>query len=690
MKDPGPELNKVLEFRSRLTSLREVLYNEVSDGNDWKSKLTNWLWSYVFSQHNAASQSLQPQQPASSPERQSIEPPAPHDSDVRLPEIEISRQLLVGAASLTKAIRNGELGALQREGGSLQGFDVARLFLLSGSLMFRWYTGDTFQTHETNLIYRHRRSLELIPIEQIQLLRAVVVDASDVVPGWFWFSDMTLETVREQLLVLAEDSSVDVRRRALWLLREARIPLPEHLWVSPPLWDSEDSVRAGAYSYLATIADETVLPLLEGLSTTEDTPVSSSAREAIFSVLTRLKPEDAFSQMVETGTYASDAKLSQLAGRASAISDAALLKGSESQWGEVREFAVRELARRHRLPKQKAEQLTADPSVAIREIAFTELARHGNSIDFESVKKALAREKPQLNSYAALFGGNTEEEGDADSVILTYYRHQNGELVAAAVDWFDPYGVLAYKSLAADHFDAIQGEIRADLENGFARVRKQSIDSVETALGAEYAVKLVERVKGLDDFIRSQFVEAALAGLAINGEESDIRFGRQYLETDFFSATKLAAVRIVCRFGSAADIPALLSIAKDGLGEARYEAGVGALRLSPSPFEIALELTQNTSSKLVQAGYAWLYDQHAPEAVGFFEALLDSGHEKERLRSVYYISKTRTSEELESVLEATLQKEKYYYNVVTWLDRLLYSPEPLRSYFVRKLAEEAI
>jgi hypothetical protein len=41
------------------------------------------------------------------------------------------------------------------------------------------------------------------------------------------------------------------------------------------------------------------------------------------------------------------------------------------------------------------------------------------------------------------------------------------------------------------------------------------------------------------------------------------------------------------------------------------------------------------------------------------------------------------------VLEATLRKEKYYYNVVTWQDRLLYSPEPLADFFLRKLAEEA-
>jgi hypothetical protein len=40
------------------------------------------------------------------------------------------------------------------------------------------------------------------------------------------------------------------------------------------------------------------------------------------------------------------------------------------------------------------------------------------------------------------------------------------------------------------------------------------------------------------------------------------------------------------------------------------------------------------------------------------------------------------------MLESYLEKETYYYNVLTWLDRLLYSPSPLREMFVRELEKE--
>jgi len=41
------------------------------------------------------------------------------------------------------------------------------------------------------------------------------------------------------------------------------------------------------------------------------------------------------------------------------------------------------------------------------------------------------------------------------------------------------------------------------------------------------------------------------------------------------------------------------------------------------------------------------------------------------------------------MLEAQLHRETYYYNVVTWLDRLLYSPAPLRELFARDLERQA-
>jgi hypothetical protein len=103
----------------------------------------------------------------------------------------------------------------------------------------------------------------------------------------------------------------------------------------------------------------------------------------------------------------------------------------------------------------------------------------------------------------------------------------------------------------------------------------------------------IERMHKFDDSIRSQFVAA---GLVANGQATDISFGRQYLASADFD-TKLAAVRIVSRFGTSEDVPALLQVSRETWG-VRDEAGAGALTLSPTP-EVALELTLSAIIEMV-------------------------------------------------------------------------------------------
>lgn len=684
VKDPGAELSKVLEFRKTVGAAREVLYKEVADPDDWRAKLQNWLWEHVVKRNAAAAQATQPQQPAPASE---LEP-----ADSSTGEGEVSKQLLQTAASLTQVIKSGELEFTRQETNILQEFDVARLFLLSATWMSRRYTNDTIGTHEMNLLYKYREQLDPTVTEYFQLFRSILADTSSVIPGWFWFAAWEPKTVRDQLFTLStRDSSSDVRRRALRLLRDAGISLPKELWTQLPLSDDAKEVRDEAYEYLASIADESILPFLERNIDAEE--AGPEVRESRFSILLRIRPKEAFGELIETGQYVSDETMGKLKNPAAGFDDGTLLKGAESQLEQLRRFSIEELGRRGRFAKNLAEKLIEDPSASIRELAFKELARQGQPLEFKKVRESLSRkETSQPNPFTSLAafygGGKTEDTGDPDAVILAFYRHQTSEKVLEAVDWFRAEGELAYRSLATDHYDAIRNDLRSDLDNGFERVKQLSIAPVELRHGSEFAKEIVDRFKSVEDFIRSQYVEAALIGLVANGQPSDVRFGRQYLESDD-SATKLAAVRIVSKFGTAEDVPALLQVSREHWGEARDEAGTAALRLSSNPLEVALELTASNSPTLVRNGYGWLYKQGSPEVDKFFEALMGSESDIGRLRALYYFSRNRTWGDLESMLEAQLNREAYYYNVVTWLDRLLYSPAPLMEFFTRDLEKQA-
>jgi hypothetical protein len=52
-RDAGPQLSQVLKFREKQEALREVLFREVVDIDDWKAQLQDWLVQHVIKQHLA-------------------------------------------------------------------------------------------------------------------------------------------------------------------------------------------------------------------------------------------------------------------------------------------------------------------------------------------------------------------------------------------------------------------------------------------------------------------------------------------------------------------------------------------------------------------------------------------------------------------------------------------------------------
>jgi hypothetical protein len=426
LKNPGVELSKVLSFRDKQRSLNEIFYREFENIDDWKEKLQNWLWDYVTRLAITTAQETQPQAPAVAPK----ETPGAPTSEPTSFRGKIPQQLVELADSFREVVKSGELEFSRHDENVLKEFDVARIGLLAATWMSQRQTGETLRTHEVNLLYKYRRQLETTPTEEAQLFRTMVADSGDVIPGWFWFRDLTEEDSTKRLLWFAlQDSSAEVRARAIRLLRTAGTKLPKELWPVLPLADSAEVVRSEAYEYLGFIGDESTAASLANLATREDGGSNLAASEARLSVLLRLRPEDAFGEIIQSEQYVSDERTRQLGGVIKQVSDAALLKGVENQWEQIRKLCVTELARRRHVPKDLALKLTEDPSVDIREAAFIDLARQGVALDFDAVKKALTdKDAPQgkLTPLYFLGGGTPPREGNVEAVLP--HAHRPGKI----------------------------------------------------------------------------------------------------------------------------------------------------------------------------------------------------------------------------------------------------------------------
>lgn len=692
-KDAGKQLKKVIEFRDLQIRLAEVMFKPVKDAQDWADKLRSWLTPYILDFANQHPDIKQ--QAIAAPISSSTDTAVGIQSSSMGLASGLPSQLKAASTALSAAVENDALDIFGR-GGVLSEFEVVRIFLLSGTLIARGYTNLVLGTHEINLLYKHRKELDATTDERIEMLRSIIGTGGDLNPGWFWFRDLEDRLVYDQLFKFTIDDAVDdIRIGAIDLLTLSRFEIPRESWPLLPLKHESWNVRLTAFNYLAEMGDETTIEFLDTFATgTEDSLSIADARDARFRILSRLSPEAAFAEAISKDEFVSSERLRLLEASAPSAGEQILLQGVESSWEQMRKLCARELARRHRLPTEVAHKLVQDPSLTIRAIALASLAEEGKLPGPRLVRDAL--KDPDADSRAvyggladAMGGKGKEATPDADSIIVAFYSEQSTDATLAAVDWFSSDGPLAYKALALNHFGLVEPNIIHDLAVGFSRIKEESLGRIVAASGPEAARLWESRFEELNEFITSQFTEAALLGVAKNGLPGAAEIAKPYLSQDIFGL-RSAAVKVVSKFGDSGYADELLRIAKETYGEKQEEAASGALKLSSNSAKIATELLRSDSADLVKVGFSWMLCQDSDDFSDAFRDFLHDDGAEFRLRSLFWLSKRLERDDLEAVLLVYVESGTYYYDVVTWLDRLLYAPGPLREAFVRRLEQGAV
>jgi hypothetical protein len=692
LKDPGPQLVSVLAFREAQIALREVLFKEVGSTEDWRKELYEGLSEYLVKIALSA-QNSQRQLATTAPVLSAENAEVGSSSDAKSLE-RIPQQLTVVSSLLARAIGEGKLDFSRENTNLLHEFEVVRLYLLSATWMSRRYTAELLGTHEINLLYKHRKELESTTAERFLLLRTVVGSGGSLAPGWFWFRRLTPEQVTGWLITLsAKDSAGGVRARAMGMLASAGIRISKSAWRSLPFSDDSLAVQDQAYEYLVRMGDEDALTLLDSLEADGHDPSDGSIRVARLKLLARLDPSKALTDAIRKEEYISDSEMRILEKGFSTVDEGVLLKGIESSVEQVRKLSLEELIRRNLVTIPIASELAHDPSAAVRAKAFESLAKAGALPDFGEVRKRLSEEDSSVAAgkttlYGLMSAHLPTAEPDSDSIIVTFYRTQSIDYLLKAVDWYSVDGPLAYQALVQDHYEQFSSQLRADLLDGFSRIKRESVERKNEEFGAEVWRRVAAELDKYDDSRQRWFTKSALIALAASGSASDAELARPYLShSDVF--LRDAARAVICEFGGAEDLDELVKITTDAWGDLRQTAASAALRLSPRPLEVAYELTKNSDSEVVRIAFGWLFAQDSQDVKDFFLGLLHDENDTNRVRALHYFSRWVTRSELEEFLEIYITGETYYYDVVTWLDRLVYSPSPLREMFVRDLKQQA-
>ena len=198
-----------------------------------------------------------------------------------------------------------------------------------------------------------------------------------------------------------------------------------------------------------------------------------------------------------------------------------------------------------------------------------------------------------------------------------------------------------------------------------------------------------ERVSGdVEKYFLSRFTAAGLAALAQHGSKADLARARVYLKEGNHLLVRAQALEILVRFGGKSDVPAILTFADQCYGRYKERCFEAAMRLASGPdgaFKKILERQDEIGIKVALRMADKVTVEAYEETV---KSLLVS--EKGLIREIavaHYVS-TSSNDQLVGLLEEYLENTYYYYNVVCWLDRVLYAPPIIRKIFLEQLRKK--
>ncbi|MCB7128621.1 MAG: hypothetical protein J3T61_03680, partial [Candidatus Brocadiales bacterium] len=159
---------------------------------------------------------------------------------------------------------------------------------------------------------------------------------------------------------------------------------------------------------------------------------------------------------------------------------------------------------------------------------------------------------------------------------------------------------------------------------------------------------------------------------------------RRYLSESNYKV-QLEATRIIGRFGDPVDVDALISLAKDSYGELKEMTVNTAIKLSPGLAGAASIFLKTKDAESVALAIKSILEEDLSEVRPVLEPLLVSDNTDIRVAILAYFVKQCPEDKLEELLSTYIEKSSYYYNVVCWLDRVLYAPPPLKEMYTHQL-----
>lgn len=680
LKDPGEQLKRVIEFREEQINLREVLFKDFTDTDDWAKQLNRWLLKYVLASAGLTQVSKEESDSKSKPQ-QKEDPEISFDSQDNEQQaffqIETIANKLASFAESNKTNKANEDTILTL-------IQVARLQLYTTAITSSQVSGEILSNHDINFIYLAKEEILPTEIERRLLFRTVVGNESGTAPSWYWFTKLSKEDLEQLLFDIAStDTETTARKQAINLLKDADIkPSSNEFYKKAKLFlkDKDSEVRRAGIAYFEKILKKKDLSAIKNLFEDEDYLVKRDARNSYIKTLITINPNKAVKETLNDNFYIDfEELLPDFQKHAKNIKKDTLIEALNSYNSSVKLFVLKELFSRNSLDTAEVKALLEKLYGEAKNLAYLLLLKNGENIDLEQLIKDY-KEKDFWSYYKEASYPNEEP----DSFVLSLYQQMPKEDLIKKIDfYYTKESYLILKALAKNNFELISALIRENLNNNFETLNTQSSQKLIDKYGKEGA-ELVESSKSVAEFRKEGFISVSLGILATNGNKSDIQFAKKYINNSKDSI-RFEAIRIIERFGNASDVDSLITITESSDEKLRNFAAKTALKLSPKINGVTQTFLQGNNPNLVRLAIKSVWNKNINVVRKHIEPLLLNANDIIRLSALAWVINKYSEEELKNLLQSYLTNRTYYYNVICWLDRKLFAPQILRDMYINQL-----
>ncbi len=542
-------------------------------------------------------------------------------------------------------------------------------------------------THEINSVYFHRTALDPTALERMFLLRTILLDESLTKPGWFWVSEWTSELDKWLPWFASQDSEEGMRVQALQLATRIGFPLYKRktkfeLPISRLLSDEHTSVRLAALQHLAALGREADLPLIERLLQDDNKDVRTQAERTARLVRLRADPDGEMKKSIEQRDPFDEGIADAVARTAEKISNTTLIMALSHPSGALKAIASKQLLKRGSVSKDLARVMCGSEAKAVRECGFMAQVGHDQAIDSSQVRSALS--EPYFSYSSDVPWWN---KAHPDAVMSAYFDRLSADELWKRVYSFNGDSHLALRAIGRRFFSQNVARIRVDLFDDFQKsaeaVKKKTPENTGL-LGISSLLSLHDEPSPSIESERKSVRIAALEILADHPDQNDRELFLKFLSSDSGDSRQtVVCLRGLSIVGRAEDREKFSPLLSDALAFVQAAAARAYLALSPSSVVGAKDLLSEPSEHRVWVVIRDALKSDERALWPLLKPLL--GHENENIRRLvcYYAVRILKKAATEKLLNEYLARGRYFYNVVTLLDRALHAPEILREAFLR-------